>query len=96
MNTMNTMNISICNACRSIDVGGSIRLFDTRLVKELVSSAFPGASVSIHRTEAEDDEEYVVVSIEGRVVTASDENELRAIETRVHQIIREYEASMKC
>lgn len=88
------MNISICNACRSIDVDGSIRLFDTEAVKSLVSHEYPGASISISRTEYDDDE-YVVASITGRVVTADDEKSLRAVEARVSQIIREYESSMR-
>jgi hypothetical protein len=89
------MNISICNACRSADVDGSIRLFDTDAVKSLVSSEYPDAKISIRRTESEDDEECVVASIAGRVVTASDEKELRAIEARASRIIREYESSMR-
>lgn len=89
------MNISICNSCRSIDVDGSIRLFDTDAVKSLVSHEYPGASISISRTEYDEDDEHVVVSIVGRVVTADDEKSLRAVEARVSQIIREYESSMR-
>ena len=88
------MNISICNACRSIDADGSIRLFDIDFVKSLVSAAFPDAIVSIRRTET-DDEEYVVASITGRVVTTADENNLRAVEARVNQIISDYEKSLR-
>lgn len=89
------MNISICNACLSADVDGSVRLFDMYAVKSLVSREYPDANIRICRTETEDDEEYVVASIYGRVVTADDEKSLRAVEDRVSQIIREYESSMR-
>jgi len=89
------MNISIQNACRSIDVDGSIRLFDMDAVKSLVLHEYPDASVSISRTESDEDDEYVVASIAGRVVTANDENSLRAVEARVSQIICEYESSIR-
>lgn len=92
---MNTMNISICNACRSIDINGSIRLFDIDFVKSLVSAAFPDAIVSIRRTETEDDEEYVVASITGRAVTTADENSLRTVEARVSKIISDYENGLQ-
>lgn len=89
------MNISICNSCRSAEVDGSVRLFDTDAVKSLVSHECPGASISISRTEYDEDDGHVVVSIVGRVVTAGDEKSLRSVEARVSQIIREYESSMR-
>lgn len=89
------MNILICNACRSIDVDGSIRLFDMDAVKSLVSHEYPDASIGISRTEYDEDDEYVVASITGRVVTAVEEDSLRAVEARVSQIISEYESGLR-
>jgi len=88
------MNVSICNACRSIDVDGSIHLFDIDAVKSLVSHEYPDANISIRRTEDADDE-YVVASIAGRIVTADDEKTLRAVESRVSKIISGYEADLQ-
>lgn len=89
------MNISICNACRSADVNGSTRLFDMEAVKSIILQEYPDAAVVIRRTENDDDNEYAVANITGRVVTADDENNLRAVEARVNQIISDYEKSLR-
>jgi len=89
------MNISICNACRSIDVDGSIHLFDMDAVKSLVSHEYPDANISIRRTENDGDDEYVVASIVGRFVTSDDEKTLRAVESCVSKIISGYEADLQ-
>lgn len=89
------MNISICNACRSVDANGSIRLFDMSEAKSLVLREYPDANVSIRRTENDDDEEYIVAAIFGRIVTSDDEAALRAIEVSVGKIIDAYRDSLK-
>jgi hypothetical protein len=89
------MNISICNACRSADVNGSTRLFDMEAVKSIILQEYPDSNVAIRRTETDDDDEYVVASNAGSVVTADSENNLRAVEARVNQIISDYEKSLR-